>query len=406
MSHPIDIKAATDWIKSEVSVDFAGEVESALPSLPVGSAFFCSASLGIGERVEVRARETFNSGATPKPGERQRLPKVLAPIDIEQLGREIADSARHAQENSPEFLRQRIVDLERAGKRAEPDNSVELAQLRAEIATLRPAAELAAGYALQLREADQTKTQILQELKSLIGKLEQNSEGEAVSVPVSSAPQKLPVKVPAPVPVLPRKKMEMPTPEPALADRDGAVSTSEQKILDALASLEAVGVANPLKTQLAAFAGYSNPKSGGFAAPVAALIRKGLAESSSGKAALTATGRETANMPSRPATTKELQERIFHLLGEGERKMLTLLIAAYPESLTRVDLAGQAGYSNAKSGGFAAPLARLMELGFAESVRPGVVRGSEMLFLRGKGRGSEEDQSSVSPYVVQQQMLL
>lgn len=57
MSHPLDIKAATDWIKSEVSVDFAGEVESARPSLPVGSAFFCSASLGIGERVEVRARD-------------------------------------------------------------------------------------------------------------------------------------------------------------------------------------------------------------------------------------------------------------------------------------------------------------------------------------------------------------
>ena len=62
MSHPLDIKAATDWIKSEVSVEFAGEVESALPSLPVGSAFFCSASLGIGERVDVRTRETFSSG--------------------------------------------------------------------------------------------------------------------------------------------------------------------------------------------------------------------------------------------------------------------------------------------------------------------------------------------------------
>ncbi len=83
-----------------------------------------------------------------------------------------------------------------------------------------------------------------------------------------------------------------------------------------------------------------------------------------GKATLTAAGRAVANMPSCPWTTKDLQERIFHLLGEGERKMLTLLIAAFPESLTRVELAGQAGYSNAKSGGFAAPLARLVEVGF------------------------------------------
>jgi len=386
MSHPLDIKAATDWIKSEVSVEFAGEVESALPSLPVGSAFFCSASLGIGERVEVRARETFNSGATPKPGERQRLPKVLAPIDIEQLGREIADSARHAQENSPEFLRQRIAALERSGDRVSPDGAIKLAQLETEIVKLRPAAELAAGHAIKLREADEIKRQVLQELKALISKLEQHGEGEPVSVPELPAPRKLPVKAPVRPVVIPRVSMEVPDPE-AAADTESAVSNSEQKIVDALASLEAVGVSNPSKTQLAAFAGYSNPKSGGFAAPVAALIRKGLAESSGGKATLTAAGRAVANMPSRPATTKDLQERIFHLLGEGERKMLTLLIAAFPESLTRIELARQAGYSNAKSGGFAAPLARLLDLGFAEPVRPGVVRGSEMLFLKGKGRG-------------------
>jgi len=386
MSHPLDIKAATDWIKSEVSVEFAGYVESALPSLPVGSAFFCSASLGIGERVEVRARETFNSGATPKPGERQRLPKVLAPIDIEQLGREIADSARHAQENSPEFLRQRIADLERAGNRAQPDNGVELAQLRAEIARLRPAAELAAEYAIKLREADESKKQVLLELKALVGKLEHPGEEESVSVPEPPAPQKIPVKAPAQPGVIPRMTMEVSAADPA-ADTESPVSTSEQKIVNALASLEAVGVTNPSKTQLAAFAGYSNPKSGGFAAPMAGLIRKELAESSGGKATLTVAGRSVANMPSRPATTKDLQERIFHLLGEGERKMLTLLIAAFPENLTRVELAGQAGYSNAKSGGFAAPLARLVELGFVEAVRPGVVRGSEMLFLKGKGRG-------------------
>ena len=105
--------------------------------------------------MEVRERETFNSGATPKPGERQRLPKVLAPIDIEQLGREIADSARHAQQNSPEFLRQRIAELEREGNRVLPDSSIELAKLQAEIGKLRPAAEAAAGYRIKLREADE-----------------------------------------------------------------------------------------------------------------------------------------------------------------------------------------------------------------------------------------------------------
>ena len=70
------------------------------------------------------------------------------------------------------------------------------------------------------------------------------------------------------------------------------------------------------------------------------------------------------------------------LLGEGERKLLTLLIESYPEHFRRVELAEKAGYTNAKSGGFAAPLARLIDLGFAETVATSVARGSEMLFLK------------------------
>ena len=95
MSHPLDISAATDWIKSEVSAEFAREVADALPSLPVGTAFVCSASLGIGERIEVRPSITFNSGATPAPGERKTEPKVLAKVDIKRSGERKFSRRRH-----------------------------------------------------------------------------------------------------------------------------------------------------------------------------------------------------------------------------------------------------------------------------------------------------------------------
>ena len=75
----------------------------------------------------------------------------------------------------------------------------------------------------------------------------------------------------------------------------------------------------------------------------------------------------------------------------GERKLLKILIAAHPESLGRVELARQSGYSNAKSGGFAAPMARLIELGFVEAVGSGVVRGSDMLFLKRRKRNGKGD---------------
>ncbi len=108
-----------------------------------------------------------------------------------------------------------------------------------------------------------------------------------------------------------------------------------------------------------------------------------------GLASLTAAGREIADRPAVPATTKELQERIIALLGEGERKLLAILIGVHPERINRSELATRGGYSNPKSGGFAAPLARLIELGFAESVRSGVVRGSDMLFMKKGRRGGK-----------------
>ena len=382
MSHPRDLAAATDWIKSEVSPEFAREVGEALPSLPVGTAFVCSASLGIGQRIEVRARQTFNSGATPAPGQRKAEPKVLATVDIERLGREIADAAKRIQETSPEFLLKRIAELEKTGKQVlgGGDSVRELAALRAEVDRLRPAAEQASRLAAERLDAEKTTGEIFAALQSLVerfgGRRPSHVEQLMIKPPSSLAPPVAEVK-----PKLPVVKAE-----PVAASPSSGLSTSEQKVLDALASLEAVGVDAPSKTQLAAFAGYSNPKSGGFAGPAAALVRGGLIESNGGRASMTSSGRDTANKPGRPATSKELQDRIFSLLGEGERKLLTLLIAAYPESLSRVHLAAQGGYSNAKSGGFAGPLARLVELGFVEAVKNGVVRGSEMLFLKGRVR--------------------
>ncbi len=96
-------------------------------------------------------------------------------------------------------------------------------------------------------------------------------------------------------------------------------------------------------------------------------------------------GREAANKPGgrrRPEISKNESSRSWR----GRTKLLALLIATHPESLQRVELTRQGGYSNAKSGGFAAPLARPIELGFVEAVKNGVVRGSEMLFLKGTAR--------------------
>jgi hypothetical protein len=380
MGAPNDLKPVVEWLQSETSKEFAAQARAELPSLPVGTAFIASAPLELAQRVEVRRRHTFNSGATPKPGERRVFPKVLAAIDMAKLGREIAESAQRARESSPEFLRERIAQLEAAAKGKVDTASIqELERLRGEVVSLRAAAERVPGLEAKLAKADRERAAAAATLREVAGRLD-------TAIPVSPVAA-LVVEKPL-TPQLVKRPVVAPV---AAGEPSEGVSTSEQKVLDALASLEAVGVESPSKTQLAAFAGYSNAKSGGFAGPAAALGRRGLIESTAGRASLTAAGRSLANRPGRPASSKQLQERIFALLGDGERKLLMLLIDSYPEEIGRVDLAARGGYSNAKSGGFAAPLARLLELGFVEAVRSGVVRGSELLFLKAKaGKGGRD----------------
>ncbi len=236
MSHPLDIASATGWIRSEVSAEFAREVGEALPSLPVGTAFVCSASLGIGERIEVRARRTFNSGATPAPGELKVEPKVLATVDVQKLGREIAESAKRTQETSPEFLQRRIAELERSAKGGSGEEAAtQLAALQAEIDRLTSLAEATAGLTERLRTSEGKYSELVSRLRSLA------ESADAVGYEVEQH-----VAVPVP------KKPAQPAQAVVIfrSEKTSVVTMSEQKILDALASLEAVGVESPSRLSL------------------------------------------------------------------------------------------------------------------------------------------------------------
>jgi len=94
---------------------------------------------------------------------------VLATVDIERLGREIADAAKRTQETSPEFLQKRIAALERAGKGNGAGETVrELAQLRAEIEHLTPLAGRAAALTEELRVLENAHREILAGMRALV----------------------------------------------------------------------------------------------------------------------------------------------------------------------------------------------------------------------------------------------
>jgi hypothetical protein len=82
---------------------------ASLPALPVGDAWFWSPGWpttdGIFQRVHVSPIETFDSGASPKAGEKRVEPKNLADVDLGSLSKQMSATIEKAKENDPKLLK-------------------------------------------------------------------------------------------------------------------------------------------------------------------------------------------------------------------------------------------------------------------------------------------------------------
>lgn len=112
MNHPKDLGAVKEWVDVHADPATAKEMIQSLPALPVGTAWFWAPGAELMQKTKVRRRETFDSSATPKPGQRVKAPKALATVDIEKLGAEISATVQRAKENSPAELKAKIRRLE------------------------------------------------------------------------------------------------------------------------------------------------------------------------------------------------------------------------------------------------------------------------------------------------------
>lgn len=348
MSHPLDIKAAVDWIQSEVGVEFAADVKKALPSLPVGTAFFCSASLGFGERVAVRKRRTFNSGATPEPGQRKIEPTVLAQVDIAKLGQQIADSVKHAEANNPESLKKRIAELEAQVKKG--SITMELQQHIAEL-------EKQAQNVPRLEATVSGLQSALREIANLC-------QRAMLQQPIIQVRQT--ILQPPPVAVVPKVSAVSFTPTQAVT----VSGDLPNRILRALAEFESIGRSSIPKTVLSA---YAEARGGYFGNTLGKMRTDGLiCYPEPGTIAMTHEGRAKAPRVSAPANAEELFERAVKQSGTGlpERIMRTLR-ASYPKSVSREALSESVG---ARGGYYGNTLGAMKSASFIEYPRPGEVR--------------------------------
>lgn len=408
--HPKDIDAVEEWVNVHADETQAKEMIVSLPSLPIGTAWFWAPGWGdIFKRVKIRKRETFDSSATPKAGEAQVTPKVLAPIDIEKLGQQITATVERAKENDPAQLKRKIAELQKqvathkppAAKeatRADPQQSRTIQQLRSAIgeamkiiakinaigfegvgidpAQITQAVEKAAA------EIQRLATRAVESRQSEFERLKRDAERTLAKLQALLGDEQIEVAVQVrrnePVTVIPtRSERSRPT-NGNKPQVEGELSGPEQRILNAIAWLNSIGVDEPEQTAVAFLAGYTIG-GGAWGNPRGRLNSRGFVEYLPGdRIRLTDEGRSFAQSPDAPLDAEELQRRVLERLPGPESKILRVLIENR-EGLPNEELAEKSGYA-AGGGAYGNPRGRLRSLGLIE-YRSGLVVPKPLLFL-------------------------
>lgn len=369
VSHPPDIAPIVEWVSANVGAEEAASIKSEMPKLVIGEAFFCSR--GSMKRVKVRLRETFNSGATPKPGERKVEPKVLAAIDMKQLGQKIAESVAEAKANMPEALKQKIVELEKQiAKGGAPTMELqkhiaELERKAAEVEPLRSqVAQLEAGVT-GANERARIAMSFLQEIAEVMRKASTIvGESKPVVMAVITRPTQASIL---------RETQATYTPSPTTyavskPSKDGDLTS---RILRTLAEFESIG---RMEIERNILSGWAGARGGYFKDTVSSMKTKGLLHyPSAGTVALTTDGRSKAPAIDTPPDASSFFEAVVRQVGTGglPERIMRRLRTDYPDGLGRDELSEAVG---AKGGYYKDTVSSLKSAGFIEYPRQGQVR--------------------------------
>lgn len=347
---PHDVRAIREWVAARGDEQGA-EVIGSLPALATGEAWFWNPERELLRRVQVRARSTFDSSRTPKVGEIRVEPESVAPINLDDLGEQIQATVEKVKADDPRELKKTIAGLRRelaakpSGETVEVERVVEK---RVEVPIEVPA--VSDEQVAELRETANTMRDLS---RTLVARADQIEEAlrhvrEAPARPPSREHVQRDTRHARPDRAASRPVTARPSPPDAPAG-DVRVSGPQQRILDALAWFESIGV-KPRRPPLAAVAGTSS-KSSGFEKNISTLRTAGLIEyPEPGRVELTDAGRQAAVWPDETPTDVELQEAIYRMVSGPQAALLRVLVDAYPDGLTREELAERAGASVLSSG--------------------------------------------------------
>lgn len=378
---PQDLAAMKAWIDVHGTPEECKTLMDSLPSLPIGDAWFWSPGWpttdGIFTRVHVLPIETFDSGATPKPGVKVIEPKQVADVDLEALKRQMAATIEKAKAEDPKQLRAKIQQLEAElrkiktapGPKVEPTikevpvlKGKQLAQLDSFCTKLmREAERHGSAMSLFWSNLNQVAESLLKAIKSTVQEPPARPTRQDVSRRITTFEvQKFPSV----------RKQAHEAQTPVNRDPDfRAASTAERKLLTVLAQYPNGKTTVPL----AHLAGYT--VNGHFKNMLGALRSHGYVTKGQ-PIQITDDGR-TALGPFDPLPTgDELRAYWLRKISSSESRILQVLIHCYPDGIATADLARESGYT--VNGHFKNMLGHLRSIQLAEG--RGDVRASATLF--------------------------
>jgi uncharacterized protein len=348
-AHPRDRAPVLEWMKVHATESQLAKVTESLATLPLGDAWVMSAGwLGLFRRVHIRARRTFDSSATPKPGVQRAAPKAFALIDPKLLQERLASAIEHQKATDPVLLQRQVADLKAAVKKLMDAKPTLIKTERVEVPVLKETQlKRLETVAQRVSYAADTLAMTVRELR----------------VPLATAAPREPVNRQAVV--IAERNVSCRSP----AGNGGAAGaptlrSGERRMLATLARSHPVKYT---RAQLGTLSGFA-PRGGTFGTYFGVLKRHDLIEEVGVDVGITPAGLALLGSapPAGPQTTDEVLALWRSALRSGERRMLDELLACGGTALTRHELGEKTGFTST-GGTFGTYLGVLRRNGLVET---------------------------------------
>lgn len=358
---PQDRAALKLWIQSHDTAGKESEFMASLASLVTGEAWFWSpAWLDLFKRVQVRPRRTFDSSATPKSGQ-VAAPRKVAEVDLQRLKVQLQVTIERAKADDPRELKRQITELKKqlASKQPVADEGA------VSRAVAKSVAESKRRWSAEVRQRDKQLDDLRQRMRKIVEWAGGTSGSTVSTPPVRKTPvEARPSRVKQPRVVSPQRQVENP---------DVRIGKGERAILVAVAQ-HAEGVS---REQLTVLTGYKRSSRDVY---IQRLRQAGLVEDAGGTITATEEGLSALPADFEPLPTGEALQAHWLRPGrlpEGERVVLELLVARYPDSMPREEIDELSGYKRSSRDAY---LQRLRARKLVVAAGRGAVTASDHLF--------------------------